>query len=720
MATLEQLQSALVAADKAGATDDAKKLATAIMAIRAGGQPAAQPEPPAYTNGTLGAQAGLAGRSLLKGAMALPAIGADFMGGAANIAQNLIAGRPGAGYQFKPTGSAIDDILDSLGLPKPQTPTEHIVGKAVELGSGAGAGAKLAQMGANAVTGTARGVLQGLSANPTAQVAAGMGAGGAGEQAKQSGAGFGGEMSSALIGGLLGGGTVQAVQGIGKAAAGRMATTAVDVEAKLIASLQAQGIDPASINPAIKRALMEDVTKALRQGPLDDGAVARLADYRRLGLTPTRGRLTLDPFDVTAEQNAMRQAAAMGARDAKLPQIAQGNNAGLLTAIDRMNPTGDRFATGTAAMAPILQRDAAMKAATDAAYSQARDQAGRSAALDGATFTRHANDALQKNLAPKLGAEVDQALNDIATGKTPLTVEYAEQLKTMLGRKAQAAKATNGDLAYAYGIVRQALDDAPLMGAPKVNPGNLPAVAGTVPPSTGLLGQDAIDAFNTARSSARGRFAWQESAPGIERALGGANADTFIRDNIISTSAGLKDVAALAREVGANPQAREAVRGALVQHLQDAGIGKGNTAQTANFSGRGWGAALDSIGTRKLALFFDAEEVAQLQAIGRVGAVETFQPRGSGVNNSNSATTLLGATSAISKYLKPLAQKLPFGQEAIGAPLNHLTLSLMQRGTQNVPASLVRRTPGQLVPPGGLLAPYALPLIGAGGLLVQP
>lgn len=48
MATLQELQNALVAADKAGATDDARALAGAIMKLRSQPAPAAQPQKPEF------------------------------------------------------------------------------------------------------------------------------------------------------------------------------------------------------------------------------------------------------------------------------------------------------------------------------------------------------------------------------------------------------------------------------------------------------------------------------------------------------------------------------------------------------------------------------------------------------------------------------------------------------------------------------------------------
>lgn len=718
MADLAQLETALRNADAAGDVEAARTLAGAITKARAQAapQPAAQP---VTKNNDMASQLGLTARYLTKGALALPAMGADAIGGTLNALQDAVLGQ-GGGYRFKPTLQAADDVMTKAGIPQPDTALQRIIGRASETMAGGGTGAALAGLAAKGAAGTTQAVLQRMAANPTTQLVSGATAGAAGQQSAENGGGWGSQFVSSLLGGMAGAGAVGAAQSAGKAVRNMItpATVPADLERTITVALQRQGIDPASITPALRASLMQDVQAAMKtgQGTLDPAALARLADYRRLGLTPTRGRVTLDPIDVTREQNAMRTAAATGARDAQLPGIAQGNNQRLLSMIDELKPINDPSGIGAAAMRPIAARDASLQQQVNALYSRARDQSGRSAQMDGAAFTQAANQALQKNLAPKLGAEVDQVLNDIATGKTPLTVEYAQQLKTMLGRKAEAARGTQGDLSYAYGLVRKALDEAPLRSAPQVNPGNLPAVPGTVPTSPAGLGQDAINAFNAARSAAKQRFDWQDSAPGIAKALNGATPDTFVQQNILSRGAGFNDVAKIAETIGSDPAAREAVRGSIVQYLKEAAIGKGNTTATGNFSGRGWASAVDGIGDKKLGLFFDPAEVEQLKAMGRVGTTETFQPRGSAVNNSNTAAGFAGLLQGLSNQLGPVLGKIPGGQALARPALDNLTLSFMEKGARNAPSGLL--IPAQVArQPGGLLDPALIPLLTSSGLL---
>lgn len=676
-------------------------------------------EVPLTKNQDLASQAGLTARSVLKGALAIPAMGADALGGIANAGLDLVdSGRKAP--RFQQTLPTIDNLLDGLGLNKPDTPMQRVVGKTVETMTGAGAGAKLAELAGRGATGATQAVLQRLAENQGSQAVAGATAGAAGQQSAESGGGWGSQAASALLGGLAGSGIASGT----KAAAGKIQTLITprtppaDIERRITVALQSQGIDPDSITQAMRAALTADVREALKtEGTLNAAALARLADYRRLGMTPTRGRVTLDPYDVTQEQNAMRMAAATGARDAQLPAIAQNNNRTLLDSMERLRPVADQVALGENVISPIMARDAAMSGRINSLYQAARDTGGRSLPLEGGTFTRTANEALdQANVGSFLPPDIARKMNAIAKGKIPLTVDVAEQLKTSIGSLQR--NSNDGNVRTALGIVRRALDNAPLQNDRIFNPGNVPAVPGTVPPSVAAVGQESVDAFNAARSAARQRFAWQEGTPAVARALDGAAPDTFIQREIISKSAATADVQRLAREVSQSPQAVQSIRSGIVQHLKDAAIGKGNTTDTANFSGRQWLSALSQIGDQKLRLFFDPAELEQLRAIGRVGTIETFQPRGSAVNNSNTAAGIGSLLQGVTKNIGPLLGKIPGGQALARPALDNITLSFMERGANNVPRGLLQPVPQ--ANNGGLLDAALIPMFSGGLLAPHP
>lgn len=640
----------------------------------------------------------------------------------------------------KPLGQLATDFADWVGLPTPENADERVVADATRFGFGGMGGVAAVQRvggatsdvlqfaGRNAPATLQSGsqkVAQFLGTNPGSQVASAAAAGGASSASREAGGSPLQQFGAAVVGGVAGGVGAQASSDLSRRAVtsvarhlpGEQQLIQQRLDQRINIVLQEQGIDPATVTPAMRTALREQVGRAMNTGgDLNPEAVARLADYTRLNLTPTRARLTLDPYDVTMEQNAAKLAAATGSRDARLPQIAQDNNRRLVTLMDDMGGArpADPYGQGNAVAGTILSQDEQMNRGVTSLYQQARDTSGRSAALDGQAFTQQASRALDEGLlGGALPPSVEQHLNRIARGEVPFTVDYAEQLKTAIGNLQRAA--TDGQTRMALGVVRRALDDTPLMPAPQVNPGNLPAVAGTVPPSPATMGQQSIDAFNQARQAARQRFQWKESSPVIQRAIDGAIPDTFIQQNIISKAAGFDGVRTAAQTINQNPQAREAVRTAIVQHLKDAAIGKGGTSQTGNFSGRAVEAALKDIGDRKLGLFFDAGEVETLKAMARTGAFEVFQPRGSAVNNSNTAAGAAALLSGIADRVRPVANKIPFGEMAVSGPLDNLAVWAMQRPAGNIPQGLLMPQPRQ--PAGqGLL----LPGFGFGGLLAAP
>jgi hypothetical protein len=574
----------------------------------------------------------------------------------------------------------------------------------VETGLGAATGAGMATRAGQLSTGTTREVFNRLGADPLAQTVAGVGSGLAGQHAAENGAGFGGQIGSSVLGGL------GAVGALGVARSGASAlgslitpkTAPVDVERRITIALQNQGIDPASITPALKQSLMDDVKQALKTGgSLNEDALARLADYRRLGLTPTRGRLTLDPMDVTREQNAMRLAAATGAQDARLPQIAQGNNRTLLDAVEGFRPTNDAFGAGQTAMSPILGRNAQLEATKKGLYERADQMAGGDIPLERGVIQQVYDDLIKANRLGSVPADIMAKIDAISKGtvtregktyQVPWNVNVLDELKSDI---ADAMRRADGRTKNALSTIRTVLDSDAVMPAKSTFGGNQ-VVTGAQAQALAAADQGPaalLDALNQARSANRQWRTWQESAPGVQSAVEGANADTWIRNNILSKTAGLQDVQKLAGEIGSSQPALEAVRGTIVQQLKDAAIGKGNQTQTANFSGRQWLRALDDIGDRKLRLFFSPDELEQLKAIGRTGSIETFQPRGSAVNNSNTAAGLANVLQGLSRYVTPLANKLPFGDAAIRDPLNNITLSLMERGATNVPRGLLNPMP---------------------------
>lgn len=653
--------------------------------------------------------------------------------------------------QTKPAGALATEFADRIGLPSPQGANERVVGDATRLMAGGGGMAKAAQRaggvasdalqfaGRNApaaVQGVQQRAAQFLGTNPTQQVVSAGGAGLAGGASREGGGSPLEQGAAALTGGVLSGLTAQGATSLGQRGVtavrnmlpGQQQLIQQRLDQRINIALQTQGIDPATITPAMRSQLREQVGRAMQtQGPLNPEAIARLADYTRLGMTPTRARLTLDPYDVTQEANASKLAAATGARDARLPQIAHDNNRRLISTIDEMGGARpvDTYGQGNAVAGAIRAQDEALNTNVNNLYGRAREMAGGDIPIDRKPVVDNIFAELARSGKLSFAPEAIMGrINQISGGvvrangqefEVPFTAQTIDELKTMV---ATAQRATNdGNVSAALSAIRRALDATP------VNPVKAQFGGGQVVTGAGadfLRARDAqpaqfMDALNQARAAAAQRFNWRETAGPIDAAVSGAIPDTFIRNNILSKAAGFDGVARAAETINANPAAREAVRTSIVQHLKDASIGKGGTSQAGNFSGRGMEAALKDIGDRKLGLFFEPAEIETLRAMARAGSFEVWQPRGSAVNNSNSAAGIAAIVSNIADKVRPVANKIPFGEMAISGPLDNLAVWTMQRPAQNIPQSLLLP---QARPPVG--SGLLLPAIAGGGLLAAP
>lgn len=607
------------------------------------------------------------------------------------------------GIKTKSLGEMASGLADTIGLPSPQDANERVIGDATRLVAGAGGFAGAARS-ASSLPDMAGKVFTGLASNPMQQLGAAAGAGLAGGSSREAGGSGLMQAGGALVGGVLGGMTPGAVSGAVNAGRRMMAPalTTQQLDIQLTETLGKAGANYSELPGQVQRQLRAELAASLQAGKqLDPQAVSRLADFRTVGATPTRGMVSQNPVQITREMNLAKTGA--NSNDEVLQGLAMlqnRNNARLIAGLNDSGASkGDQFRAGQEAIGGIRGRDAAMESGVSALYQQARDTSGRSANLDGAAFTTRANAALDEAMVGgALPPDVAGHMNRIARGEVPFTVDYAEQLKTRIGALQRATN--DGSARMALGTVRRALDETPLMQAPKVNPGNLPAAPGTVPPSPSVLGRESINAFNQARTAARERFGWQESGRPIEAALNGAQPDKFVQQFVINGT--LDD----ARAVAQNAPVGE-VKNAIVAHLKEKAL-NGASDEIGKFSQSAYNKAMNQIGDRKLALYFTPEEIGQLKATGRVASYMQNQPTGSAVNNSNSGALLLGRG-------MDLLNKTPLLGPMVGPALKNIDVSVRQRQAQNYLPGLLRTDP-KTPPLEGLM----LPGLAMGGGLLSP
>lgn len=618
-----------------------------------------------------------------------------------------------------PLGVQATKLADWAGLPSPEGANERVIGDATRLMAGAGGLGSLGRV-AQAAPGIAGKAGQLFSTSQTQQLLSAGGAGLAGGSTREAGLGPWWQAGAALVGGVAAPLAAQGLVGAGKGAVNvarkeldalkPLATQSRQVDQQISLVLRRHGIDWDAIPERIKQPMRAEVAQVMDGGgQLNADAVRRLLDFRTVGATPTRGMLTQDPVQITREMNLAKTGAnSTDAGLQRLPSLQNQNTVQLLRSLDDAGAANapDAFATGERVLGALRSNAAASKGRIDSLYSAARDTSGRSAELDGAAFTRSASQLLDDGLlGGALPKSVETHLNKIAAGEVPFTVDYAEQLKTAIGKLQRAT--SDGQQRMALGKVREALDATPLRPASAVNPGGLPAVAGTVPPSPAVLGGESIAAFNRARQANRAFMQRVERTPALAAALDDAQPDRFVQQYITGQGATVRDVEAMRRAMAMDPLALQAVKQNIVAHLKSSATNA--TEDVTKFSPAGYNKALNNIGERKLAAFFSPEEIRHLQAVGRVGTMMTAQPAGTAVNNSNSGALLIGRGLSM---LDSIAGKLPAG---LDTTINGILRGTQQSQALNVPRSLLQLPPP--VPLGQRVGPAA---VYSGLLATQP
>lgn len=547
---------------------------------------------------------------------------------------DLVTGAKAGPSRSKSTGEVATAAADWLGLPKPQTAGERVIGDAARMVAGSGgfvgAGRGLANAGAKTLGSF-------LSANPTVQASSAAGAGLAGGSVRESGGSEGEQVLASVLGGLAGAAAPAAINSVTRAARnapGRLAdlvnpgrsTATKPVDMQISARLEGTGVDWSTVPERVRQAVRQDVEQALKVGDdLNPEALRRLVDFRTVGATPTRGTLTLDPVQITREKNLAKTGANSTLESAqRLANLEAANNQVLIRQLNGMGADATQDAAkafGDRGVGGLQGWLDSQKANVDRLYQAARDSGGRSAPLDGSTFTRRASELLDENLlGGSLPKGVEQHLNNIAQGKVPFDVNYAEQLKTQIGKLQRGT--SDGSARMALGVVRQALEETPLLNA------------------GASLGDDAIGAFNSARAANRQMMQQIEKVPALKSLYDGKiSPDDFIKRYVTSPTAKVRDVSEMVKVLDSS--GKQALRDGVLGELKAAAVGTVED-EAARFSASAFRKALDRLGDRKLGLILSKDEINQLKALSRVADYTTAQPVGAAVNNSNSGALVVG------------------------------------------------------------------------------
>lgn len=620
---------------------------------------------------------------------------------------NQLARATGLPQATQSTGQLASSAADSMGLPSPQTPDERVIGDASRLVAGAGGIAGASGAAGRATSGITSKVLAGMAKGPGQQAIAAAGSGLAGGSVREAGGGPLAQFGASLVGGVAAPLAANALQSVGRRAVNALTPESVrlaDADAQIRLVMQRQGVNWDEVAPGIKNQLRREAADALSSGgELDGDALRRLMTFKNVpGTTPTRGMLTQDPVQITRERNL----AKVGANSSdiglqKLPGLENENVSALLRNLDDAGASGapSAYGAGEKVINSLQMRRDAAKGRIDSLYEAARSESGRDLPMNPGAFTSRANTLIDEAMVGgALPEGVAKTMNKIAVGEMPFTVDVAEQFKTRIGKLQRATN--DGQARYALGLVRQALDETPVVGTESVNPGNLPAIPGQVPPSVAGAAESALGAFASARKANAQWMSRVEANPALKAVVDGVEPDQFVSKFIINKGATAKDLRNLSDEVG--PEATTAIRQYIVKHLRDAATS--NTDDINKFSNQSYRNALKNLGDEKLAAFFDKEDIQRLKDIGDAGKYMQAQPAGTAVNNSNSGALIAGRAMDL---LDQIAGKVPFGDVLVQGNIR----GLQQRQALKVPNALAQPVQRQALPVNALMVPL---IYGAG------
>ena len=599
-----------------------------------------------------------------------------------------------------PMGVLATQAADFLGLPSPASPTERVVGDASRLVAGTAG-----TMGAGGLmSGAAKPLGDMLTQAPVSQLVSAAGAGLAGGASREAGGSTGGQVIASALGGLAGAGAV----GLGNAATGlkNVLMKPQQMDVKINEVLQRTGVDYSQVPERIRQSLRDELASSLRMGKdLDAQAVARLLDFKAAGLTPTRGMITLDPVQITREQNL----AKMGANSADgqlqgLARIQNQNNAKLISNLNDLGASrGDALRAGEAVTGSVFGTQAGLRGAEQSAWDAAKNSPGYRAPISSGAIS-DINQALgEQGMMPFMNPAISRYMEAFQTGQ-PFTPQDYRNLQSMLAREA----AKGGNEGAAASIAQKALLRADLSPPGFVTNGTSVATPGVAAGMRQVDGAaaDAINAVNQARGATRAAYAFEDSNPLIRSVLsGGATSDPQRIAQRFVLGGTANEAADLVAQVGVKNLAP--IKEAIVADLKSKAL-SGAADEVGKFSQSAFNRALNRIGDRKLSLLFTPEELQALRTNARVASFMQAQPAGSAVNNSNTGALLMGRG-------VDFLDKLAFIGPMVTPALKNIQVSYGNRQAQNLtPGLLATQAKQPLL--GGLVAPS----IAMGGLLSAP
>lgn len=421
-------------------------------------------------------------------------------------------------------------------------------------------------------------------------------------------------------------------------AAGPDAQAALDAAA----SSQSMGAAGASLklnqlSPDLQTAVQNAVKKT--GGAVNQDALIRHAEADSMGVQLTAGQALQDHALISKEQNLR------GARKELADRFNQQNGQLVSKLQDIRDQVGPEvFSTnpiehGDTLIKSYKDMDAPVRADISAKYDAANAaSASGNLQMDGSSFVDSANAALKAQSKFRfLPSSVQGILDDVKAANGAMSLHDFQAYDTQLGNEiAKAQRAGDGNAVFAIKQVKNALNDAEPVGEESAQAKQL---------------------YDTARASAKARFDRIDADPAYDAAINATVApDQFVRKFV--TGGNRDDIATMKGNLKGDDTALQTMEVAGLDHLRgQAGIdqmGNGTLSQAR------YNRTLQDLRNRGL---FSPGTSEQTQTLGNVARYTQFQPRGSFVNNSNSAVSLLAdhAASGLEGMANVAAKGIPVG-----------------------------------------------------------
>jgi len=346
------------------------------------------------------------------------------------------------------------------------------------------------------------------------------------------------------------------------------------------------------------------------------------ADTLPVPIRLTEGQATGDPIIISQEMNRRGKPG----NEALVARLNEQNQ----QLVDNLNAIREKAAPDAFGTRPIEFGDSIIEAYKaknkvleqdiNAKYTALRDAAGGQFPVDAPQLLKNVENTLRKDLLTNDAKQISQfkELQRLAK-ENSMTFEDFLSLRKNLGNVARTAQ--DGNVRMAASRMIDELEKLPLSKAAS----NLKPLA------------------DEARKAARERFQMLSKDPAFKAAVEDTvPADKFAQKFVINGVN--KNVRQMIENLGSDSPAHQNMKAAVLNHLKEkAGI----IDDKGNFTQAGYNKALRNLDNmNNLNIIMDGETAGQLKNLGNVAGYIQNQPKGSFVNNSNSAVAFLADKAA--------------------------------------------------------------------------